>query len=83
MKSCYISTHFHTTSKLCCLYSIICRDFSNLFLVDRLLALFEQEGVGRDEGIDVKMNVLEERMTILSNYSLELGIILEVSDYIY
>ena len=46
--------------------------------------LFEQEGVGRDEGIDTRMNVLEERMTILSNYSLEQRIILEVSeDYIY
>ena len=39
---------------------------------------------GLSTRIDARMNVLEERMTILSNYSLEQGIILEVSeDYKY
>ena len=64
-------------------YAIICRDFFNLFLVDRLHVLFNRRVLQR-WGIDARMNVLEEWMTMLSNYySLEQGIILDVSeDYI-
>ena len=79
MKSNFITTLFHT-SKLFYSYVIICHNLLYLYLVDRIFPCFSNRRILEEMRImNARLSYLEERVTVLSNYSIDQGIILEVS----
>ena len=52
MKSCYIFSHFHTTSMLCWSYAIICHDLLQSVFSAQTFHMCSNRRIGRDESIE-------------------------------
>ena len=78
MKSNFLTTLFHT-SKLFYSYVIICHNLLYLYLVDRIFPCFGNRRILEEMRVmNARLSYLEERITVLSNYTIDQGMILDV-----
>ena len=60
---------------------IICHNLLYLYLVDRIFPCFGNRRILEEmRGINARLSYLEERITVLSNYTIDQGMIFDVSE---